>query len=141
MSTVGTVVRDPGIVPLPTTNTILRGQMVSITTPGTPGAAGTDANANATAAAGTGKICGVALSDSDISTPGLNYVPVGIKGGYTMAMSPIAGQSFGQGSPVYQDSTDFSRITAVVGTNLLIGWAVSGKPDSLGNIEVAFYLA
>ena len=130
------MVRDPGIVPLPTTNNILRGQMVSFT----PGAGGADGNAIVPATAGTGKVYGVALSDSDITTPGLNYVPVGVKGGYTMAMSPIAGQTFQQGSIVYQDSTDFSRVTAVVGTNAIVGWAVSGKPDSLGNIEVAFFL-
>ena len=41
MSTVGTVVRDPGIVPLPTTNNILRGQMVSFT----PGVGTADGNA------------------------------------------------------------------------------------------------
>ena len=136
MSTVGTVVRDPGIVPLPTTNNILRGQMVGFI----PGTAGGDGNAIVPATAGTGKVYGVALSDSDITTPGLNYVPVGVKGGYTMAMSPIAGQTFQQGSIVYQDSTDFSRVTAVVGTNAIVGWAVSGKPDSLGNIEVAFFV-
>jgi hypothetical protein len=106
----------------------------------TPGAAGADGNAIVPATAGAGKVYGVALSDSDITTPGLNYVPVGVKGGYTMAMSPIAGQTFQQGSIVYQDSTDFSRVTAVVGTNAIVGWAVSGKPDSLGNIEVAFFL-
>jgi hypothetical protein len=136
MSTVGTLVRDPGIVPLPTTNTILRGQMVSFT----PGTAGADGNAIVPAAAGPNKVYGIALSDSDITTPGLNYVPVGVKGGYTMAMSPITGQTFQQGSIVYQDSTDFSRVTAVVGTNAVVGWAVSGKVDSLGNIEVAFFL-
>jgi hypothetical protein len=136
MSTVGTLVRDPGIVPLPTTNNILRGQMVSFT----PGTAGGDGNAIVPAAAGTNKVYGIALSDSDITTPGLNYVPVGVKGGYTMACSPIAGQTFQQGGIVYQDSTDFSRVTAVVGTNSIVGWAVSGKPDSLGNIEVAFFL-
>jgi hypothetical protein len=136
MSTVGTVVRDPGIVPLPTTNTILRGQMVSFT----PGTAGADGNAIVPAAAGTNKVYGIALSDSDITTPGLNYVPVGVKGGYTMSCSPIAGQTFQQGGIVYQDSTDFSRVTAVVGTNAIVGWAVSGKPDALGNIEVGFFL-
>ena|ERR1700751_3693257 len=140
MSTVGTLVRDPGIVPLPTTNNILRGQMVGFTPGAGTGAAGGDGNAIVPPSAGTGKVYGVALSDSDITTPGLNYVPVGVKGGYTMAMSPVAGQSFHQGDIVYQDSTDFSRVTAVVGTNAIVGWAVSGKPDSLGNIEVAFFL-
>jgi hypothetical protein len=136
MSTVGTVVRDPGIVPLPTTNTILRGQMVSFT----PGTAGADGNAIVPAAAGANKVYGIALSDSDVGTGGLGYVPVGVKGGYTMSCSPIAGQTFQQGGIVYQDSTDFSRVTAVVGTNSIVGWAVSGKPDSLGNIEVGFFL-
>jgi hypothetical protein len=106
----------------------------------TPGAGGADGNAIVPAAAGANKVYGIALSDSDITTPGLNYVPVGVKGGYTMAMSPIAGQTFQQGGIVYQDATDFSRVTAVVGTNSIVGWAVSGKPDSLGNIEVAFFL-
>src|ERR1700746_2099797 len=136
MSTVGTVVRDPGIVPLPTTNNILRGQMVGFI----PGTAGGDGNAIVPATAGGGEVYGVALSDSDITTPGLYFVPVGVKGGYTMARSPIAGQTFQQGSIVYQDATDFSRVTAVVASNAIVGWAVSGKPDSLGNIEVAFFL-
>jgi hypothetical protein len=137
MSTVGTLVRDPGIVPLPTTNTILRGQMVSFT----PGTAGADGNAIVPAAAGVNKVYGVALSDSDVGTGGLGYVPVAVKGGYTVPMSPIAGQTFQQGGIVYQDATDFSRITAVVASNLILGWAVSGKPDALGNIEVAFFFA
>jgi hypothetical protein len=132
MSSVGTVVRDPGIVPLPTTNTILRGQMVSFT----PGTAGADGNALIPAAAAA-KVYGVALSDAD---PDLKYVPVGVKGGYTMSMTPATGQTFQQGGIVYQDSTDFSKVTAVVGTNAIVGWAVSGKPDSLGNIEVGFFL-
>jgi hypothetical protein len=140
MSTIGSFVKEPGIVYLPTTNTILRGQMVGFTPGAGTGAAGGDGNTIVPPSAGTGKVYGIALSDSDITTPGLNYVPVGIKGGFTAAMSPIAGQVFHQGDIVYQDSTDFSRVTAVVGTNAVVGWAVSSKPDSLGNIEVAFFL-
>jgi hypothetical protein len=104
----------------------------------TPGAGFADGNAIVPAAAGSGKVYGVALSDSDPTN--LKNVPVGVKGGYTMAMSPIAGQTFSQGGIVYQDSTDFSRVTAVVGTNAIVGWAVSGRPDANGNIEVAFFL-
>ena len=132
MATVGGLVRNPGIVPLPTTNTILRGQMVSFT----PGVGGADGNALVPAAAAS-KIYGIALSDAD---PDMRYVPVGIKGGYTMSMTPATGQVFQQGGIVYQDSTDFSKVTTVVGTNAVIGWCVSGAADALGNIEVAFFL-
>ena len=137
MSTVGGLVRDPAVIELPTTTTILRGQMVGFTVP-TPGTPYPDGNAILPAAAGTGKVYGVALSDSDPTN--LKKVWIGVKGGYTMPMSPIAGQNFAQGSIVYQDSTDFSRVTAVVGTNAVVGWAVSGRPDANGNIEVAFFL-
>jgi hypothetical protein len=133
MSTVGTLVRDPGIVPLPTTNTILRGQLVSFAV----GAAGADGNARV---AGSGdRIYGIALSDSDVTAPGLNYVPVAIKGGYTISMTPDAGQVFQQGTVVYQGAANFQNISAVVTASKVVGWAVSGKPDALGNIEVAFF--
>jgi hypothetical protein len=131
MSTVGTLVRDPGIVWLPIASsavTILRGQMVTVDS-------GTHTARLANAVGD--KIYGVALSDAD---PDLLSVPVGCKGGYTISMAPIAGQNFNVGTPVYQDSTNFAQVTAVVGTNLLLGWCVNGNKDSLGNIEVAFFI-
>jgi hypothetical protein len=130
MSTVGTLVRDPGIVWLPIASaavTILRGQLVTV-----------DAGTHTARLTATGdKLFGVALSDAD---PDLLSVAVGCKGGYTISMVPIAGQNFNVGTPVYQDSTNFAQVTAVVGTNLLLGWAVNGQKDSLGNIEVAFFI-
>jgi hypothetical protein len=132
MSTVGTLVRDPGIVPLPSAAvTVLRGQLVSFT----PGTAGADGVVKLPAAAGD-RIYGIALSDSD---PDLKYVPVAVKGGYTVSMTPDAGQTFQQGTLVYQGAANFQNISAVVTAGKIIGWAVSGKPDSLGNIEVAFF--
>src|ERR1700758_2487812 len=125
MSSVGTLVRDPGIVWLPIASsavTILRGQMVTV-----------DSSTHTARLANVvgDKIYGIALSDAD---PDLLSVPVGCKGGYTISMAPIAGQTFNVGTPVYQDSTNFAQVTAVVGTNLLLGWCVNGSPDSLGNI-------
>jgi hypothetical protein len=131
MSTVGTLVRDPGIVWLPIASsavTILRGQMVTVDS-------GTHTARLANAVGD--KIYGVALSDAD---PDLLSVPVGCKGGYTISMAPIAGQNFSVGTLVYQDSTNFAQVTAVVGTNLLLGWCVNGQKDALGNIEVAFFI-
>ena len=131
MSTVGSLARDPGIVSLSIASsavTILRGQMVTVDS-------GTHTARLANAVGD--KIFGVALSDAD---PDSLNVSVGCKGGYTISMAPIAGQTFNVGTLVYQDSTNFAQVTAVVGTNLLLGWCVNGQPDSLGNIEVAFFI-
>lgn len=131
MSTAGTVVRNPGIIPLPCAITILRGQLVSFT----PGTGGADGAAKLAGAAGD-RIYGIATSDNDTD---MGTVSVAVKGGYTISMKPVAGQVFQQGTLVYQDQTAFQHITAVVTASKIIGFAVSGKPDSLGNIEVAFF--
>jgi hypothetical protein len=133
MSTVGTVVRDPGIValPCPSTITILRGQLVSFT-PGVGGANG----AVKIPAATTDRIYGIATSDSD---PDTLYVSVAVKGGYTLSMAPTAGQVFQQGQIAYQDQTAFNTITGVVTASKIIGWVVNQQPDSLGNLEIAFF--
>jgi len=79
MSTVGTLVKVPGIVSIPIASaavTILRGQLVTIDT----------ASHTAKVAGVVGdRVVGVALSDADPDT--LN-VSVGVKGGYTISMVP-----------------------------------------------------
>jgi hypothetical protein len=131
MSTVGTLVRDPGIIRLPCAVNILRGQLVSFT-PGTAGANGTAKVPAAT----TDRIYGIALSDYDSDT---QEVPIAVKGGYTVSMQPTAGQSFQQGGLAYQDQTAFSTITTTVTASKILGWIVSQKPDALGNYEVASF--
>jgi hypothetical protein len=131
MSTVGTVVKDPGIVWLPCAVNILRGQAVSFT----PGAAGAYGSAKIPAAT-TDRIYGIATSDYDSD---MGMVPVAIKGGYTLSLAPTSGQTFGQGALAYQDQTTFNTITTVVTAAKIIGWIVNPQPDSLGNYEVAFF--
>ena len=131
MSTVGTVVRDPGIVWLPCAVSILRGQLVSFT----PGAAGAYGTAKVPAAA-TDRIYGIALSDYDSD---MGMVPVATKGGYTFSAAPTAGQSFGQGQAAYQDATAFNTITTVVTAGKIVGWVVNPQPDALGNLELAWF--
>jgi hypothetical protein len=136
MSTVGTLVRDPGIVPLPVAagaQTILRGHLVSFA----PNAPATAASV-ARIAQATDKVYGVALSDAD---PDLLYVPIAIKGGYTVSMMPSPGQAslFLRGSLVYRDITSNpGNVTTVATTNNLVGFCVGTGVDSLGNIEVAY---
>lgn len=131
MSTVGTIVRDPGVVALPCAVNILRGQAVSFT----PGAAGAYGTAKVPAAAGD-RIYGIATTDYD-SDLGLVYVAV--KGGYTLSLAPTSGQTFGQGQLAYQDQTAFNTITTTVTASKIIGWVVNPQPDALGNLEVAFF--
>jgi hypothetical protein len=131
MSTVGTVVRDPGILAIPCAVTILRGQLVSFT----PGTAGNDGTAKVPAAAGD-RIYGIALSDNDTDL-GLVWIATG--GPYTVAMQPSTGSTFQHGQLVYQDQTAFNKITGTVTASKIIGWAVSQKADSQGNYEVAFF--
>jgi hypothetical protein len=130
MSTTGTLVRNPGIVTVSigTGTTILRGQLVTIDT-------GTHL-AKAAVAAGD-RIVGVALSDSD---PDLLCVWIGCKGGYTISMVPKAGDTFFVGSPAYQDQATFSQVTVTSTASKAIGWVVDPKVDSLGNLEIAFYI-
>jgi hypothetical protein len=131
MSTVGTLVRDPGVVPLPCAVNITRGQLVSFT----PGTAGADGTAKIPAAAGD-RIYGVALSDYDSD---VGQVWVGVKGGYTVSMKPSSAQTFQMGALAYQDQTTFNTITNTVTASKILGWVVSQKPDSLGNYEVASF--
>jgi hypothetical protein len=132
MSTVGTLVKDPGIVSLPCAVNVLRGQFVSFT----PGTAGANGTVKIPAAAGD-RIYGIALSDYDSD---IGSVPVGIKGGYTVSMAPTSGQVFQQGGVAYQDQTAFNTITTVVTAAKVIGWVVNQQPDSLGNYEIAFFM-
>lgn len=139
MSTVGSFVKDPGIVRLPWNGVtqILRGQLVGFTIATAP-AIGTAIPINAAAgAAQTGKIYGVALSDAD---PDLGSVAIAVKGGYTVPMQPVSGQTFNQGTVVAQGATpNFSQVVAGPTAGLNLGWAVTGLPDAQGNIEVACF--
>jgi hypothetical protein len=131
MSTVGTLVRDPGIVWLPIASsavTILRGQLVTI-----------DGSTHTAKVAGVvgDRVVGVALSDAD---PDLLSVPVGVKGGYTMSMVPKTGDTFFVGTIVNQDQTTFGQVTTTITAAKEVGWVVNPQKDSLGNLEVAFFL-
>jgi hypothetical protein len=131
MSTVGTLVRDPGIVWLPIASsavTILRGQLVTID--------GASHTAKVAGVVGD-RIVGVALSDAD---PDLLSVAVGVKGGYTMSMVPKTGDTFFVGTIVNQDQTTFGQVTATITAAKEVGWVVNPQKDSLGNLEVAFFL-
>jgi hypothetical protein len=131
MSTVGTLVRDPGIVWLPIASnavTILRGQLVTID--------GASHTAKVAGVVGD-RVVGVALSDAD---PDLLSVAVGVKGGYTMSMVPKTGDTFFIGTIVNQDQTTFSQVTATITAAKEVGWVVNPQKDSLGNLEVAFFL-
>jgi hypothetical protein len=131
MSTVGTLVRDPGIVWLPIASnavTILRGQLVTID--------GASHTAKVAGVVGD-RVVGVALSDAD---PDLLSVAVGVKGGYTMSMVPKAGDTFFVGTIVNQDQTTFGQVTATITAAKEVGWVVNPQKDSLGNLEVAFFL-
>jgi uncharacterized protein DUF2190 len=136
MSTVGTLVRFPGIVSVPIqaaaatgATAILRGMLVVID--------GTTFTARQAALADA-HIHGVALSDAD---PDILSVPVAVMGGYTVSLAPIAGQTFNVGTPVYQDQTAGGgfKVTAAATAGKIIGWCVNPQPDSLGNIEVALF--
>jgi len=133
MSTVGTLVKAPGIVvlPCPANVTVLRGQPVGFT----PGTAGANGAVKLPAAAGD-SIYGIALSDSD---PDTLQLTIGVKGGYTMSLAPATGATFQQGDLAYQDATNFASISKVVTAGKVLGWVVNQQPDSLGNYEVAFF--
>lgn len=131
MSTVGTLVRDPGIVWLPIASSavsILRGQLVTV-----------DASTHTARLANVvgDRIYGVALSDSD---PDLLSVATGVKGGYTVSMVPKTGDTFVLGTIVYQDQVNFQQVTVTVTASKVVGWVVNPNKDSLGNLEIAFFL-
>ena len=131
MSTVGTLVRDPGIVWLPIASsavTILRGQLVTI-----------DGSTHTAKVAGVvgDRVVGVALSDAD---PDLLSVAVGVKGGYTMSMVPKTGDTFFVGTIVNQDQVTFGQVTTTITAAKEVGWVVNPLKDALGNLEVAFFL-
>jgi hypothetical protein len=137
MSSVGTLVRDPGVVWLPVlaaattgATAILRGNLVTVD--------GGTHTARLPAAVGD-RIVGIALSDAD---PDLLSVAVGCKGGYTMSAVPTAGQAalLNIGTPVDQDQTTWTTVTTTATAAKEVGWVVNPKPDALGNVEVAFYL-
>ena len=133
MSTVGTLVRFPGIVRLTVGSgvTITRGQLVCVDT-------GTH-TAKPAAVVGD-RIVGIAISDAESSaTEGLLYVDIAIKGGYTVSVVPKSGDTWFVGTPAYQDQTTFSQVTATVTASKVIGWIVDPQKDALGNLEMGFY--
>src|SRR5258708_39781452 len=131
MSTVGSLVRVPGIVWLPIASAgvaILRGQLVTID--------GTTHTAKVAGVVGD-RVVGVALSDAD---PDLLSVAVGCKGGYTISMVPKSGDTFFIATIVNQDQTTFSQVTVTLTAGKEVGWVVNPQKDSLGNLEIAFFL-
>lgn len=130
MSTTGTLVRNPGIVVVSVgaATPITRGQLVCVDT-------GTHL-AKPAAVVGD-RIIGIALSDSD---PDLLSVYVGVKGGYTMSVVPKSGDTWFVGTPAYQDQATFSQVTVTATSTKVLGWIVDPQKDSLGNLELAFYM-
>jgi hypothetical protein len=131
MSTVGTLVRNPGIVWLPIASSavaILRGQLVTI-----------DGGTHTAKVAGVvgDRVVGVALSDAD---PDLLSVAVGVKGGYTVSMVPKSGDTFFVGTIVNQDQVTFGQVTTTITAAKEVGWVVNPQKDALGNLEVGFFL-
>lgn len=131
MSTVGTLVRNPGIVWLPIASsavTILRGQLVTV-----------DGSTHTAKVAGVvgDRVVGIALSDAD---PDLLSVAVGCKGGYTISMVPKTGDTFFIGTIVNQDQTTFGQVTTTVTAGKEVGWVVNPQKDALGNLEIAFFI-
>lgn len=137
MSTVGSLVRDPGVVWLPVlaaattgATAILRGHLVTVDS--------STHTARLPAAVGD-RIVGIALSDAD---PDTLSVPIGCKGGYTMSAIPSSGDlaNLFIGTPVDQDQTTWTTVTHTATAGKEVGWVVNPQPDSLGNIEVAFFI-
>jgi|SRR5215469_4671102 len=130
MSTVGTLVRDPGIVPLTVTAAspaILRGQAVVWDT----------GNSYARpAATGDLHIFGIAVSDSDTD---LLQVWVAARC-WTMSVAIKTGDVPAMGAPLYVDATT-GKFTVTVGAaapfNVIAGYVVSPQVDALGNLEMA----
>ena len=133
MASVGTIIRDPGIVSLAvpaTSPAIVRGQGVVwelgllYARPATTGDA---------------RVYGIAVSDSDTD---LLNVAVAVKGGYTVPAQPATGQTFVTGALMYTDiAGGTGKVTSVATGNLLLGWATTGQPDAQGNYEMAFFAA
>jgi hypothetical protein len=129
MSTVGTLVRFPGVVRLSIGGgtTILRGQLVCVDT---------STHLAKVAAVVGDRIVGIALSDSD---PDSLTVDIGCKGGYTVSVVPKTGDTFFVGSIAYQDQVNFGQVTVTATASKIVGWVIDPKPDSLGNLELGFY--
>lgn len=129
MSTVGTLMRFPGIVRLSISSgtTILRGQLVTV-----------DATAHTARLANVvgDRIYGIAISDSD---PDILVVDIAIKGGYTVPVTPKSGDVFLIGSVAYQDQTTFSQVTITVTASKVVGWIVDPQPSATGALELAFF--
>ena len=130
MSTVGTLVRDPGVVPLTVTATspaILRGQAVVWDTTN---------NYARPAATGDLHVFGIAVSDSDTD---LLQVWVASRC-YTMSVAIKTGDVPGMGVPLYVDPTT-GKFTVTAGSvapfTVVAGYVVSPQVDALGNLEMA----
>jgi hypothetical protein len=132
--TVGTIVRDPGIVPLTVTAVspaILRGQAVIWD------AGNGYARPPVTADGATIHINGIAVSDSDTD---LLQVWIALKT-WTISVALVTGQTPAIGTPLYVDiAAGTGKFTTVATGNIgPVGWCVDGKVDALGNVEMAKY--
>jgi hypothetical protein len=141
MSTVGTLVKFPGVIWLPVpvsgtppvmpaVNQILRGHLVEVI-------AGVAQIMQAAIVAATRPLYGVALSDADADLAAVS-IATG-KGIATVSVMPVSGiTGLAVGVPLFQAATpNFGQVaTAGVGP---IGYCVSPQLDALGNIEMAFF--
>jgi hypothetical protein len=136
MGTVGTIARDPSVVPIsvPVTSTILRGHGVTV-----------DAALKTARVLGatTEKLYGFAVMDADTD---VGYVSVAAgKGGFTVYIKPTTAVVWAVGDVVYYDSTALAgTFTNVVGTGVgatPLGWIVDNRVDAYGCLEMAMLSA
>jgi hypothetical protein len=133
MATVGTLVRNPGIVPLTVTAAspaIIRGQAVVWDT----------GNSYARpATTGDLHIFGIAVSDSDTD---LLQVWVASRC-WTISVAIKTGDVPAMGAPLYVDAVS-GKFTVTAGGaapfNVIAGYVTSAQVDQLGNIEMAIPL-
>jgi len=131
MSSVGTIVRDPGVVQLSVgvSSVIVRGNAVSMD----------PATKLARIAQTADSVYGIATSDADTD---LGYVALAIRGGYTVAIKPATGVTFAVGDKVYYDaagqSGNFLKTAGSGQGAIIIGWVVDANVDAQGNVEMAY---
>jgi hypothetical protein len=131
MSSVGTIIRDPGVVQLSVgaTSVIVRGNAVSMD----------PATKLARIAQTADSVYGIATSDADTD---LGYVALAVRGGYTVAIKPASAVTFAIGDKVYYDAAGQSgNFTNAAGTGqgaIVIGWVVDKNVDAQGCVEMAY---
>jgi hypothetical protein len=128
MATVGTLVRNPGVLPFPVTGAspaIIRGQAVAWDV----------GNFARPATTGDTRVIGIATTDSDTD---LLQVYVAVRT-WTVAVAIKTGDTPTVGQALYVDATT-GKFTVTVGTGAfvaVVGYCVNAQPDANGLIEMA----